>query len=164
MPRLTRGLHVRASKTLANCAPRAIKHLPISLATPIRATAPLFTVIGALVLFGERPLTRQWLGIAIILLAYLAFSAIGEREGIVFRTDRWVAFLLAGTLIGSGSGLYDKYLLQPAGVAAVHTPVLVHAVWGLLASRPLALVCAPPPADIRPRNSAAGSSSWARCW
>lgn len=90
----------------------AIKHLPISLASPIRATAPLFTVIGALVLFGERPLARQWVGIAIILLAYVAFSAIGKREGIVFRTDRWVAFLLVGTLIGSGSGLYDKYLLQ----------------------------------------------------
>lgn len=90
----------------------AIKHLPISLATPIRATAPLFTVLGALVLFGERPLGRQWLGMAIVLLAYVAFSAIGKREGIVFRTDRWVAFLFVGTLIGSGSGLYDKYLLQ----------------------------------------------------
>lgn len=90
----------------------AIKHLPISLATPIRATAPLFTVLGAFVLFGERPLGRQWLGMVIVLAAYVAFSAIGKREGIVFRSDRWVGFLLVGTLIGSASGLYDKYLLQ----------------------------------------------------
>jgi len=90
----------------------AIKHLPISLATPIRASAPLFTVIGALCLFGERPVGRQWLGMALVLGAYLAFSAIGKREGIVFRTDRWVGFLFLGTLIGSASGLYDKYLLQ----------------------------------------------------
>ena len=94
----------------------AIKHLPISLATPIRATAPLFTVVGALVLFGERPLGRQWLGMAIVVGAYVAFSAIGKREGIVFRRDRWVGFLFLGTLIGSASGLYDKYLLQELGL------------------------------------------------
>ncbi len=90
----------------------AIKHLPISLATPIRASAPLFTVLGAFVLFGERPLGRQWLGMAIVLAAYVAFSAIGKREGIAFRSDRWVGSLFVGTLIGSASGLYDKYLLQ----------------------------------------------------
>jgi len=94
------------------CTFLAIKHLPLSLATPIRATAPLFTVLGALVLFGERPVGLQWLGIAVVLAAYLAFSAIGRAEGIAFRSDRWVGFLFLGTLIGSGSGLYDKYLLQ----------------------------------------------------
>ena len=94
------------------CTFLAIKHLPLSLATPIRATAPLFTVLGALVLFGERPVGLQWLGIAVLLAAYLAFSAIGRAEGIAFRSDRWVAFLFLGTLIGSASGLYDKYLLQ----------------------------------------------------
>jgi len=94
------------------CTFLAIKHLPLSLATPIRATAPLFTVLGALVLFGERPVGLQWLGIAVVLAAYLAFSAIGRAEGIAFRSDRWVGFLFLGTLIGSASGLYDKYLLQ----------------------------------------------------
>jgi len=90
----------------------AIKHLPISLATPIRASAPLFAVLGALAVFGERPVGQQWLGMAFVLGAYVAFSAIGKREGIVFRTDRWVGFLFVGTLIGSASGLYDKFLLQ----------------------------------------------------
>ena len=90
----------------------AVKHLPLSLATPIRATAPLFTVLGALVLFGERPVGLQWLGIAVVLSAYLAFSAIGRAEGIAFRKNRWVACLFLGTLIGSASALYDKYLLQ----------------------------------------------------
>lgn len=56
----------------------AIKHLPLSLATPIRSTAPVFTVLGALLLFGERPLGRQWLGMAIVLAAYVAFSANGK--------------------------------------------------------------------------------------
>jgi drug/metabolite transporter (DMT)-like permease len=94
------------------CTFLAIKHLPLSLATPIRATAPLFTVLGALLVFGERPVGLQWLGIAVVLAAYLAFSAIGRAEGIAFTSDRWVGFLFLGTLIGSASGLYDKYLLQ----------------------------------------------------
>ena len=94
----------------------AVKHLPLSLATPIRATAPLFTVFGALVVFGERPVGLQWLGIAVVLAAYLAFSAIGRAEGIAFQRDRWVGFLFLGTLIGSASGLYDKYLLQQAAL------------------------------------------------
>src|SRR3954465_10253308 len=32
----------------------ALKHLPITVATPLRATGPLFTVIGAVAAFGER--------------------------------------------------------------------------------------------------------------
>ena len=32
-----------------------IRHLPLSLAAPIRATSPLWTLCGALLLLGERP-------------------------------------------------------------------------------------------------------------
>lgn len=95
----------------------AIKHLPISLAAPIRASAPLFTLGGAVLLFGERPSGAQWLGIAIILLAYWTFSVIGRMEGIHFEKNRWVWMLFAGTLVGAASGLYDKHLLQRAGLA-----------------------------------------------
>jgi transporter family protein len=92
----------------------ALKHLPISLASPIRASAPLFTLLGAIVLFAERPTPRQWLGIAVILLAYWVFSLIGRTEGIRFRKDPWVWSLFLGTLVGAASGLYDKHLLQGA--------------------------------------------------
>src|SRR5512138_1500703 len=44
----------------------ALKHLPISLASPVRASAPMFTLLGAVTLFGERPTARQLFGIAII--------------------------------------------------------------------------------------------------
>jgi drug/metabolite transporter (DMT)-like permease len=94
-----------------------IKHLPISLASPIRASAPLFTVIGAILLLGESPSGLQLLGIVTILVAYLSFSMIGRKEGIVFERNRWVWMLFAGTLVGAVSGLYDKHLLQSAGLA-----------------------------------------------
>ncbi|HKQ69394.1 MAG TPA: DMT family transporter, partial [Polyangiaceae bacterium] len=90
----------------------AIKHLPISLASPVRASAPLFTLFGAILLFGERPHWQQWVGIGCVLLAYSAFSWIGRSEGIHFEKNRWVWSLFAGTLVGAVSGLYDKHLLQ----------------------------------------------------
>ena len=102
----------------------ALKHLPISLASPVRASAPLFTLLGAVVLFGERPTARQGLGIAVILLAYWVFSLIGRMEGIRFSRNAWVLSLFLGTLVGAASGLYDKHLLQ-----AAHLPPLAMQFW-----------------------------------
>jgi bacterial/archaeal transporter family protein len=97
----------------------ALKHLPISLAAPVRASAPLFTLLGAVAVFGEHPTALQWLGIAIILLAYFAFSLIGRREGIHFSRNAWVWCLFLGTLVGAVSSLYDKHLLQSARIPAL---------------------------------------------
>lgn len=92
----------------------AVKHLPISIAAPLRASAPLFVVLGAVAAMGERPSGRQWLGIAVMLCSYWAFSALGREEGIRFERNRWVWLLLAGTLVGAASGLYDKHVFQAA--------------------------------------------------
>ncbi|MFA6003836.1 MAG: EamA family transporter [Elusimicrobiota bacterium] len=95
----------------------ALKHLPISLAAPVRASAPGFTILGALLIFSERPAPAQWLGLALIIFSYWGFSLIGRKEGIHFHKDRWVWCLFAGTLVGAISGLYDKHLLQAAGLS-----------------------------------------------
>jgi drug/metabolite transporter (DMT)-like permease len=97
----------------------ALKHLPISLASPIRASAPLFTLAGAVILFGERPTLRQGAGILIILGAYWVFSLVGRTEGIRFSRNIWVWSLFLGTLVGAASGLYDKHLLQSAKLPAL---------------------------------------------
>jgi bacterial/archaeal transporter family protein len=89
----------------------ALKHLPVSLAGPIRATGPMWTLGGAVLLFAERPSGLQWIGIAVTLLGFFSLSLAGRREGIRFHRDRWVGFLLVGTLLGACSGLYDKFLL-----------------------------------------------------
>jgi bacterial/archaeal transporter family protein len=102
----------------------ALKHLPISLASPVRASAPLFTLLGAVTWFGERPTLRQGLGIAIILVAYGVFSIIGRSEGIRFGRNAWVWSLFLGTLVGAASSLYDKHLLQ-----VVRLPAFTMQVW-----------------------------------
>ncbi len=97
----------------------ALKHLPISLASPVRASAPLFTLLGAVLFFGESPSPRQGLGMAVILFAYWIFSLIGRTEGIHFSRNAWVWSLFLGTLVGAASGLYDKHLLQGARLPAL---------------------------------------------
>ncbi|MDX2109383.1 MAG: EamA family transporter [Verrucomicrobiota bacterium] len=102
----------------------AIKHLPISLAGPIRATGPLWTLVGALLLFSERPGTWQWVGIGMTLIGFAMLSRAGRLEGIHFAKDRWIIYMVAGTVMGSVSTLYDKYLLN-----TLHIPVAAVQCW-----------------------------------
>ncbi len=91
-----------------------LKHLPLSLASPIRATTPLWTLAGALLFLGERPTGLELLGIATTLAAFFGLSLAGRLEGVHFHRDKWVGFLVAGTVLGGVSALYDKYLLGRA--------------------------------------------------
>jgi drug/metabolite transporter (DMT)-like permease len=50
------------------CSYFAIKHLPVSLASPIRATGPMWTLLGAVLVLGERPSWLEGLGIVLTIL------------------------------------------------------------------------------------------------
>ncbi|MCS7466954.1 EamA family transporter [Stieleria sp. ICT_E10.1] len=93
----------------------ALKHLPLSIAAPIRATSPFWTIVIAILFFGERPTPLQWTGIVIVLIGFWRFTLVGRREGIRFTRNRWVALMTAATLLGACSSIYDKWLLQTAG-------------------------------------------------
>lgn len=100
------------------CSYFAVKHLPVSLASPIRATGPVWTLCGALLLLAERPTWLQMLGIVVTLGSFIGLSIAGRHEGIHFHRNKWIGWLLAGTLLGAVSGLYDKFLLGRSGFAA----------------------------------------------
>jgi len=90
----------------------ALKHLPITLASPIAATRPAWTVLGALLIFGEQLNGYQIIGIVVALFSFFLFSVAGKKEGISFKTNKWFWFLILATLTGATSGLYDKYLIR----------------------------------------------------
>ena len=94
----------------------AMRALPISIASPIRASAPLWTLLGAIALFGEIPTPVQAVGMAAIFAGYWLFSVAGKSEGIHFGRHAGVFYAFAGTLLGAGSALYDKYLLHTCGM------------------------------------------------
>src|ERR1700690_2126067 len=89
----------------------ALKHLPLSLGSPIRATSPIWTLFGAILILGERPTWLETVGVLTTLASFVGLSLAGRREGIHFHRDKWVGFLVVGTLLGAVSSLYDKYLL-----------------------------------------------------
>ena len=97
----------------------ALKYLPLTIVSPIRATGPLWTLIGAIIIFSERLSTPQWIGIVITLSFFYMFSIAGKTEGISFRKNKWVFFIILGTLFGAVSGLYDKFLLKHINPMAV---------------------------------------------
>jgi transporter family protein len=120
------------------CSYFAVKHLPVSLAAPIRATGPVWTLLGALLVLAERPSWLEMLGIGITLGSFVGLSFAGRKEGIHFHRDKWVGWLLAGTLLGAVSGLYDKFLLGRAGFA-VSTVQSWFSIYLTLLFLPLAL-------------------------
>lgn len=93
-----------------------LKNLPLSIVSPIRATAPIWTLIGALIIYSERPNGLQWLGLIVTFGFFMLFSVAGKREGINFRANKWIWSVVLGTLIGSCSALYDKFLVNYAEV------------------------------------------------
>ncbi|MCM1312253.1 MAG: DMT family transporter [Bacteroides sp.] len=88
-----------------------IKHLPITIVGPINATRPVMVLVGALTFFGERLSLFQWIGVITAMVSLYLLSRTGKKEGIDFRHNKWIVFVLAANILGALSGLYDKYLM-----------------------------------------------------
>ena len=91
---------------------QALKHLPITIVTPIRSAGPFFTFIGAIFIYQERPNNYQWIGFFLIIFSVFLYSRIGKKEGINFKNNKWIFAIIGATFLGSSSGLYDKFLIQ----------------------------------------------------
>ena len=89
----------------------ALKHLPITIASPIKATQPILTLVGALVVFGERLNLYQWIGVAIAIVSFFMLSQSSKREGVNFAHNRWVWLMVCSIVMGTVSGLYDKWIM-----------------------------------------------------
>lgn len=91
---------------------QALKHLPITIVTPIRSAGPFFTFIGAITIYQEKPNLWQWIGFFLIIFSVLLYSRIGKKEGINFKRNKWIFAIIGATFLGASSGLYDKFLIQ----------------------------------------------------
>ena len=91
-----------------------MKHLPLTIVGPINATRPVMVLVGALLVFGERLNVYQWIGVALAVASFFMLSSSGKKEGIDFKHDKWIYFIVLAAVLGAVSGLYDKYLMAPA--------------------------------------------------
>ena len=85
--------------------------MPITIASPIKATQPILTLLGALLVFGERLNIWQWAGVLTAVISLFLLSRSGKKEGIRFAHNKWIYFMILAVVTGSVSGLYDKYLM-----------------------------------------------------
>ena len=104
---------VSTSWVLTYCA---LRSLPITIATPIRASAPAIVFIAAFFLYGEQPTILQGLGITLVLAGYWAFSKAGRFEGIDFIRSRAVWLAVGGMFMSAVSSLWDKFILQKCAI------------------------------------------------
>lgn len=94
------------------CGYFGMKHLPITIVGPINATRPVMVLVGAMLLFGERLNLYQWTGVVLAVASFFLLSRSGKKEGIDFRHDKWIFFIVLAAVMGAASGLYDKYLMK----------------------------------------------------
>jgi transporter family protein len=102
----------------------ALRNLPISVISPIGALGPVWTLIGAILLFHENPSYIQFVGIAVIMSSYGWLSFVGRKEGIIFYKNKWIIFSILATILGAASAMYDKLMIQRWG----YSPLAVQ-VW-----------------------------------
>lgn len=94
------------------CGYFGLKHLPITIVSPIQATRPVLVLLGALLIFSEQLNFFQWIGVIIAIVSFFLLSRSGKREGIDFVHNKWVACIVAASVLGALSALYDKYLMR----------------------------------------------------
>ena len=88
-----------------------MKHLPITIVGPINATRPVMVLVGAMLVFGERLNLYQWIGVLLAIVSFFMLSRSGKKEGIDFKHNKWILFIVLASVLGAVSGLYDKFLM-----------------------------------------------------
>lgn len=99
----------------------AVKYLPLTIVSPIYALRPVLVLLGSIVIFGERLNGFQWAGVTVAFVAFYLMNRSGNKEGIRFKSNKGVFYLMMAVLLGVGSAFCDKILMkgiQPAAVQA----------------------------------------------
>ncbi len=99
----------------------AVKHLPLTIVSPIYALRPVLVLLGSILIFGERLNLYQWIGVVVAFTAFYMMNRSSHKEGIRFTKNKGVFYLMMAVLLGVGSAFCDKILMkgiQPASVQA----------------------------------------------
>ena len=101
------------------CSYTAMKNLPLTVVGPVNQLRPAISLILLLIIFQEHLSMNQWIGVVLAIVSFYLMNRSGEKEGIHFKTNKWVYLLLASAFIVAFSGVYDKFLLSDKNMAPV---------------------------------------------
>lgn len=102
----------------------AIKHLPLSVAGGIRATGPIWPLIGGILLFQESLRPQEWAGLILILGALTIYTTVGLRSGGARASMAWIAAMTGAVLLAGISLLLDKALVSGRDIDPRHIQFL----------------------------------------
>ena len=88
-----------------------LKNLPITTVGPLKATRPVFILLGSILIYGERLNGLQWVGILISIAALFMLSISSRREGVSFIHNKWIWCMAVSVLSGVISALIDKKIM-----------------------------------------------------
>lgn len=115
----------------------SVKYLPLSVVSPMQATRPMWTLLGAMLIFGERLNGWQWAGVICALGSIFLFSLTEKKHDKTLprkANRKYYICLLLAILIGSASGLYDKYMMRHYDHNAVQVYYTVYQTIMMLAA------------------------------
>jgi bacterial/archaeal transporter family protein len=90
----------------------SVKYLPVTLLAPLNASGPVWTMLGAMLLYNEKMNLLQWTGVLISLGFYYALSVSGNIKGTAKKNNKWIFFAFLSIIFNSVSALFDKYLVR----------------------------------------------------
>lgn len=112
----------------------AIKLLPLTTVSTIKASRPMFVLLFSLIIFHEKLNLLQWGGVLLVIAALMLLGRSSRKEGITFTSNSGMAWMAVSVLTGVASALYDKYIL------GIMEPLFVQSWTNLYISVIMALV------------------------
>lgn len=88
-----------------------LKNLPITTAGTIKASRPVFVLLGSILIFGERLNLWQWVAIIIAMFALWLLGYTSKKEGVDFARNKWIFCMWVAVFTGVISALMDKQLM-----------------------------------------------------
>ncbi|GAB4522862.1 MAG: hypothetical protein Tsb0019_24780 [Roseibium sp.] len=110
---LLKGVAMTASWLFAYFS---VRELPMSFSGAVRASGPIWTFIGGVLVFGDYLTPVQMSAVLISVLAYYLLSQIGKSEGISALKSLPMAMMLVATILSALTTVYDKYIVQQLGL------------------------------------------------
>lgn len=89
----------------------AMKMLPLTTISTIKASRPVFVLIFSILIFGEKLNAWQWVGVFTVFTALWMLSRSSEKEGISWRNNKGILWIAASVFSGVASALYDKFVI-----------------------------------------------------
>lgn len=90
----------------------ALRLLPLTTVSTVKASRPVFVVLFSIVLFGERLNLMQWAGIIVVLGALYLLGYTSRTDASAETRKVGFLWMAVSIVTGVGSALYDKHIIQ----------------------------------------------------